>query len=104
MREVLRHGEITVEQMQGLYVPQATIFSSSFCTDTSAHSEASQLVLALKLISGKAPNANISQKTDAGVGTSTDSKAFGRIVDAFNRRFSNFEKYSFFLAELPNLS
>lgn len=105
MRDVLRFCGITVEQRQGLYIPQA-ILNAVYAEDATLKNTANTYLADFKLAPQRSSSgAGASSDTRAGAGDNgTDNESDWRKIDAANRRFNESEKYSGILAQSPNLT
>jgi hypothetical protein len=97
---------ITVEQRQGLFIPQAEI-SAIYASDATLKNTASSYIANYRLAAGTAPEtsrasdaANISNIESGG----GEHETTWRKIDSTSRRFSDTEKYSGILAESPSLA
>jgi hypothetical protein len=105
IRDVLRFVGITVEQRQGLFIPQAVsnaIYSSDTTLKNVANSYMANYRLAMSTASetSRASDAAVHPAESGGGGHETT----WRKIDAASRRFPDNEKYSGILAESPSLA
>ena len=108
LREVMRICGLTVEQRQGLFVPQA-IVNALYGDDANLRNTASQYIADYRLSGGRtgmatAGSASRNQSQSSRPTEMSEGESTWRKVDAANRRFSNSEKYSGILTESPNLA
>lgn len=102
--EVLQLCGVTVEQRQGLYVPQA-IMNAVYSDDAQLLNTANSYLADYKLsITRGTSSSPISEQRSEVNQESFGNESDWRKVDAVIRRFSDGENYSGILAESPNIS
>jgi hypothetical protein len=104
MREVLRYVGITVEQRQGLYIPQAVV-NAIYAKDTTKKDTTNSYMADYR--HATSTTSEVSRASDAGGAANAGGREIEntwRKVDAASRRFSDSEKYSGILAESPSLA
>ena len=102
MRAVLQFSGETVEQRRGLFVPQA-VSSALYSNDSTLKNRANELLAEYRLRTSTqtSPTSN----TSAGpTTTESNNESSWKRVDAANRRFKEYERYSGILAQWPNLA
>ena len=102
MRAVLQFSGVTVEQSRGLFVPQA-VSSELYSNDSTLKNRANELLAKYRL----RPSTQTSPTSDTSAGpttTESNNESSRRRVDAGNRRFNEYERYSGILAQSPNLA